>query len=221
MEWRPIGRSIFHLLLSASRCWRSPVIWLQLSVGFCLPTGSIAPLLHLASVGVFLDAFIQVSQLQLERKMDFKRLRILSAAGTILYTVTVLTFGFSGWGAAAIVLGSQVSGIPLWLRFVFRAAMAPARWMVARSELAELQGIVKVGFCKGLVRFVVGGERRVGVCCPARPRWIHRNGIVEPRPGVVHYLDRKDPRCAATDSLPTIASLRCRSGTLPVLRHAF
>ncbi len=114
----------------------------------------IAPLLHLSSVGVFLDSSIQVSQLQLERKMDFKRLRILIAAGTLLYTLTVLAFGISGWGAAAIVLGSQVSGIPCafdlffvrqwrpragwWRDLNWRAYRASLKWGFVRISSASL-----------------------------------------------------------------------------------
>lgn len=103
------GQSLLAILCNAVAvaCWFVPAY------------RDIAPLLHLASIGVFLEAFNQVSSLQLERAMDFKRLRIIGFAGTILYTATVLSLGLSGLGAAAMVFGSQVSGLPLGFDLFF------------------------------------------------------------------------------------------------------
>jgi PST family polysaccharide transporter len=114
-----IGQSLLALAcnLVAGVCWFIPAY------------RDIAPLLHLASVGVFLESFNQVSGLQLERAMDFKRLRILGAVGTVLYTATVLAFGIAGMGAAAIVLGSQVCGFPLGFDLFFLRRWRPkAGW---------------------------------------------------------------------------------------------
>jgi O-antigen/teichoic acid export membrane protein len=130
------GQSLLALTcnLVAAVCWFLPAY------------RDIAPLLHLASVGVFLDGFNQVSSLQLERAMDFKRLRILGFAGTILYTGTVLAFGFSGWGAAAIVLGSQVSGFPLGFDLFFVRRWRPRGGWWCGLDWRSYRASLKWGF---------------------------------------------------------------------------
>jgi O-antigen/teichoic acid export membrane protein len=112
-----IGQSLLALIcnLVAAACWFLPAY------------RDIALLLHVGSFGVFLECFTQTSGLMLERALDFRRLRILGAIGTILYTATVLSFGVSGFGAAAIVLGSQVTGFPLCFDLLFVRKWRPRK----------------------------------------------------------------------------------------------
>jgi O-antigen/teichoic acid export membrane protein len=80
----------------------------------------IAPLLHIAALGLLLDAPNQLRMMMLRRAMDFRRLRILSSIATVVSTITILGVGLLGGGAYGIVLGSNVIvGLPFGIDLLF------------------------------------------------------------------------------------------------------
>jgi O-antigen/teichoic acid export membrane protein len=70
----------------------------------------IAPLLHLASIGLLIDAPSQLCQAMLRREMNFRRYRILHAVSGVLAAAITVGWGVCGGGAAAMVLGGNVFG---------------------------------------------------------------------------------------------------------------
>ena len=70
----------------------------------------IAPLMHLAGIGLVFDLPSGLAVTMLRRDMNFRRLRIVHGIGTLLATSVSLAVGLSGGGAYAIVLASNVLG---------------------------------------------------------------------------------------------------------------
>jgi O-antigen/teichoic acid export membrane protein len=73
----------------------------------------IAPVLHLAGVGLLLDWPNQLRLVMLRRTMAFRRMQILFSVATFASLAVTLALGLAGGGAYAIVVGSNViSGLP-------------------------------------------------------------------------------------------------------------
>ncbi len=68
----------------------------------------IAPLLHIAAFGVFLDWPNALGATMLRRQLDLRRLRIVAGIGTTMRLVTTLALALFGLRAYAIVIGGNV-----------------------------------------------------------------------------------------------------------------
>lgn len=90
----------------------------------------IAPLLHVASIGLLIDCPNQIAVTSLRREMDFRRLRLIQAICTLITVVSSVTLAFFGAGAYALIIGSNVlHGLPqgaYWLGV--RKWRPPAYW---------------------------------------------------------------------------------------------
>ena len=104
-----------------------------------------APLLHVMSVIFLLDLPSEFRTKMLERALDFRRLRLLHAAGLILSAALSLAMAVRGWGAYALLLPTLLVTLPfiwdLFARERFRpswrfswAAFGPA-WRFGRSRI--------------------------------------------------------------------------------------
>ena len=71
-------------------------------------SGSIAGLLHLASVGLLVEAPSALRMVMLRREMNFRRLRLLEGIAKLSGIAVMLALGVSGFGALAIVAGANV-----------------------------------------------------------------------------------------------------------------
>jgi O-antigen/teichoic acid export membrane protein len=108
----------------------------QLVAGLCWFVPSyrpVAPLLHLAGVGVLLECPNRLRGTMLRRCMDFRRFRLIYAAGTLTSIVVTVAFAVRGYGAYAIVLGQNVvSAMPfsidLFLILRWRPELGWWRW---------------------------------------------------------------------------------------------
>jgi len=91
----------------------------------------IAPLLHIAAVGVLLDWPNSFGATMLRRQLDLRRLRIVTGTGITMRLVTVILLALSGFGAFAIVIANNVvAALPyaLDLLLVRGWRPAPAWW---------------------------------------------------------------------------------------------
>jgi O-antigen/teichoic acid export membrane protein len=94
--------------LVAALCWHVSAYW------------PLAPLLHLAGIGVLLDCSNRLRGTMLRRQMNFRRLRIVQATGTLAGITVTLAFGLRGHGAYAIVLGQNIAlGLPFSVDLLF------------------------------------------------------------------------------------------------------
>ena len=126
----------------------------------------IAPLLHLASLGLLVDAPNQLSLTMLRREMDYKRMRLVTSVGVIITAVTSVGLGLKGFGAAAMILGSNVlHGLPLGFHLLFVRRWRPTGgwwaepdWKNYRAALrfgGQLSGTAVLTALRGLLESVV------------------------------------------------------------------
>jgi O-antigen/teichoic acid export membrane protein len=80
----------------------------------------IAPLLHLASAGIFLDWPARLCTVMLRRELDFRRSKVLLGCSMAVQLGTTIIGGYLGGGAYAIVLGANVvPSLPLAVDLLF------------------------------------------------------------------------------------------------------
>lgn len=89
------------------------ICWLTAAVCWTLPTfRPLAPLLLIASLNFMLDVFNLLGDISLRRQLDFRRLRIVHAAGTLASTMVSLCLGLDGFGAYAFVIANVFNALP-------------------------------------------------------------------------------------------------------------
>jgi PST family polysaccharide transporter len=90
----------------------------------------VAPLLHLASLGLLVDWPNQLSLTMMRRDMDFKRMRLVQSVGVLITAGASVWLGLKGAGAYAMILGGNVlSGLPFGFDLLFiRRWRPPADW---------------------------------------------------------------------------------------------
>jgi O-antigen/teichoic acid export membrane protein len=73
----------------------------------------LGPLLQIASIGVLLECPLQLRSAMLRRRLDFRRMRLLSMSSMALNIGTTIALGLRGFGPMAIVVGTYlVSPLP-------------------------------------------------------------------------------------------------------------
>jgi len=100
-------------------------------VAWLLPSyRSIAPLLHLASLGSLVDWPNQLSFAMLRRDLDFKRLRLIQGTAVLFNAGASVLLGVKGAGAYALIFGAYVmQGLPFsYYLLVTRRWRPPANW---------------------------------------------------------------------------------------------
>ena len=133
----------------AAACWLRPTY------------RPVAPLLHLAAAGFALDWLAQLRAVMLKRALDFRRLKLLSTASTLLKLGVTLALGLNGWGAYALVLGGNVlTAAPLALDLLLARGVRlrpgwwhPSIWRAYRPAVRF--GAQQAG--SGLIAAVRGG----------------------------------------------------------------
>lgn len=91
---------------------------------------AIAPLLHVASIGVLIDCPNQLALTTLRREMDFRTLRLIQAVCVLATVASSLTLALLNSGAFALIVGSNVlHGIPFGLYLLLvRKWRPPRQW---------------------------------------------------------------------------------------------
>lgn len=137
------------------------------------PYRPIAPLLHLAAIGVLLDWPNSVAATMLRRDLDLRRYQMVYGVGTLGSTAVTLAVAAAGGGAYAIVLGSNVVlGMPFavdllvvrrwrpnpgWWRWPDWGAYAPAlrfgSQQVGSALLASVRGALQAAVLPGVVGY--------------------------------------------------------------------
>jgi O-antigen/teichoic acid export membrane protein len=88
----------------------------------------IAPLLHIAAVGVLLDWPNSFGAMMLRRQLDLRRLRIVTGTGIAVRLVTVVVLALFGFGAYAIVIANNVvAALPYAIDLLVIRGWQPAR----------------------------------------------------------------------------------------------
>ena len=126
----------------------------------------LAPLLHIASIGLLIDFPNQIAVTSLRRDMDFRTLRLVQAAGTILTVVSSIGLALLGTGASALIIGSNVlHGLPQgFYLLVLKKWKPPSPWWswpdwgAYRAPLrfgAQLSGSAVLAAARGMLEAMV------------------------------------------------------------------
>jgi O-antigen/teichoic acid export membrane protein len=108
----------------------------QVAAGVCWlypPYFEVAPLMHLAGLGVMIDWPNWMGGVMLRRELNFRRLQLLNGVATFLSLGVTLGLGVAGAGAYALVFGGNVAralpfGFDLLLVRRWRPASGWWRW---------------------------------------------------------------------------------------------
>jgi O-antigen/teichoic acid export membrane protein len=94
----------------------------------------IAPLLHLASVGLLFDAPNLVAVVMARRHLEFTRVKVLASASLLLKLATSVGLAFAGYGAVALIIGGNImSAVPGAVDLVLVRRFRPySRWWQPR-----------------------------------------------------------------------------------------
>jgi O-antigen/teichoic acid export membrane protein len=98
---------------------------------------SIAPLLHLASLGLLLDWPSQVASVKLRRELRFERLKLISVAAVVVHLTSSIILASLGFGAMSLIVGANVlSAVPMGFMFLVVDRWRPRdRWLfVPRAD---------------------------------------------------------------------------------------
>jgi O-antigen/teichoic acid export membrane protein len=92
---------------------------------------SIAPLLHIASLGLVLDWPAQVASVKLRRELRFERLKLISVAAVAVHLSSSIVLASLGFGAMALIIGANVlSAVPMSFMFLIVDRWRPRhRWL--------------------------------------------------------------------------------------------
>ena len=116
---------------------------------------AIAPVLHVASIGLLIDVPCQMANIRLRRAMNFRTLRIVHASATLVTVVSSIGLALAGAGAYALIISSNVlHGVAFgfyllaierwrpprhwWARPDWRCYRAPLRFGAQQSGSAVL-----------------------------------------------------------------------------------
>ena len=148
----------------------SLAVWQQLVLfGICnlvaaslwlLPTYSkIAPLLHIASLGLLWDSASRLRANMLRRDLDFLRLRILSAVCGLASAAVTLILAWRGYGAIALVMGGYVFfSVPMVIELFWIRHWKPVNGWLPSIRLDSLRSILSFGFHQGSVGALAMGR---------------------------------------------------------------
>src|SRR5262249_27816125 len=114
----------------------------------------LAPFIHVASLGVLLEAFSKLDLVMSQRALDFRRTELLKIASEVFTFLTILTMTLAGFGAWGLIFGGNVvRSAPFALHLlVYRgwrpniAAFRAVDWKAARAPVvyASQQGAANV-----------------------------------------------------------------------------
>lgn len=93
--------------------------------------GSVSTLLHIASVGLLFNTPAQLRMVMLQRRLDFRRMRMMTAVASLLAAGVIVLGALAGLGARALVLGGNVVvSLPLAVDLLLIERWRPmGRWL--------------------------------------------------------------------------------------------
>jgi PST family polysaccharide transporter len=125
-----------------------------------------APVLHVASIGLLIDVPSQVANIRLRRAMNFRTLRIVHAFAAIVTVVSSIALALSGAGAYALIISSNVlHGLPFGFYLLAVERWRPSQnwwswpdWRAYRPSLrfgAQQTGSAMLAAARGMLETMV------------------------------------------------------------------
>lgn len=142
--------------------WSLAVRQQFLLFGFCnivagclwaLPTyREVAPLLHLASLGLIWDSAARLRATMLRRDLNFLRLRLLGVACNLASALVTIIMALVGFGAIALVMGGYVVlSLPRVIEFFWVYRDKPLKGWSSSLQHDSLRSILSFGFHQATV----------------------------------------------------------------------
>jgi len=126
------------------------VCWLTAAICWMEPTyRALAPLLLIASLNFILDAFNLLGDISLRRQLDFRRLRIVHAAGTLVSTMLSLVLGLDGFGAYAFIIANVFNALPFTIDLLLLRRWRPGPGWWRMPDWKEYRSAIKFGIRQG------------------------------------------------------------------------
>lgn len=126
------------------------ICWLAAALCWTLPTfRPLAPLLLIASLNFILDAFNLLGDIMLRRQLNFRRLRIVHAAGTLASTMVSLGLGLDGFGAYAFVIANVFNALPFTVDLLLLRRWRPKPDWWRMPDWASYRGAFRFGLRQG------------------------------------------------------------------------
>ena len=121
-----------------------------------LPTHRpVAPMLHVASLGLLWDSAARLRANMLRRELDFRRLRILSAACSLASAAVTLTMALAGHGAMSLVIGGYVVyTLPSVVDLFWLRQWRPVNSWLPAVRVASLASVFSFGLHQAAVNAV-------------------------------------------------------------------
>lgn len=108
--------------------------------------GPVAPLLHIMSVSFLLELPSELRRKQLERNLDWRRLRLMHGVGLLVGAIAAVTMGAMGLGVYALLLPGLLVTVPfIFDLFVLQRFRPTFRYSNHRFAPAAKFGLAQIG----------------------------------------------------------------------------
>jgi O-antigen/teichoic acid export membrane protein len=106
----------------------------------------VSVLLHIASVGLLFNTPAQLRMVMLQRRLDFRRMRTMTAVSSLLAAAVIVLGAMAGLGARALVLGGNVVvSIPLTIDLLVVERWRPMGKWLAWPDLRRYRASIVFG----------------------------------------------------------------------------
>ena len=107
---------------------------------------SVAPLLHIASLGLLLDWPAQVASVKLRRELRFERLKLISVAAVVVHLSSSIILASLGFGAMSLIIGANVlSAVPMGFMFLVVDRWRPRHQWLFVPRIDDCRAMLSFG----------------------------------------------------------------------------
>lgn len=112
---------------------------------------TVAVYLHVLSIVFFFELFSELRRMELQRELDWKRMRILHGIGLLMGSVLAIALAYAGAGIYALIIPGFMSNVPFIYEMLVIQKWRPT-WQWKSSEYKETIGFSKKRIISGLMR---------------------------------------------------------------------
>jgi O-antigen/teichoic acid export membrane protein len=112
---------------------------------------TVAVYMHILSIVFFLELFSELRRMELQRDLDWKRLRILHGIGLLVGSILAIMIAYSGGGIYALIIPSFLSNIPFIYEMLVVQKWRPT-WKFNKKHYKETIKFSKERIVSGLMK---------------------------------------------------------------------
>jgi O-antigen/teichoic acid export membrane protein len=123
----------------------------------------VSPLLYIASLGLLLNTPAQIRTVMLQRRLDYRRLRMIAAISSLFGTAVIVLGAMAGLGARAMVLGGNVLGsLPFLLDLLLVEKWRPNGNWFAWPDLPRYRASLVFGTNRAMAGLLASSRGALG-----------------------------------------------------------